>query len=83
MRTNTAPLIELQQLEKINNFAEALSSNSRNELIGHFGNWRIIYKPWEIADLGINKLKLSKHLSNETIEELEELMYKYGFIESR
>ncbi len=73
---------ELHPIEKLNAFAKALSSNSRNGLIIHFDNWKIIYKPWVVAELGVRELRHSKHLSLKSIEEIAELLYEFGYIKN-
>ena len=60
--------------------ANSLSNSSRNGLILHFNNWRIIYHPWVIALVGANELRLSKHLPPNSLQEIAELLYDYGYI---
>jgi hypothetical protein len=71
---------ELPLIEKQNAFAKALSSNSRNGLIIHFDNWKIIFQPWLIAGHGGQRLESSKHLPLNSLQEIAELLYEFGYI---
>ena len=61
-------------------FAEALSSKSRNELIIHFKNWKIIHQPELIARTRCSGLKCSRLLSQDSLHEIAEVLHEFGYI---
>jgi hypothetical protein len=63
-----------------NTFADALSSKCRNGLIIHFRDWRIIHQPSIIARTGCSGLRRTKYLSQESLQEIAELLHEFGYI---
>lgn len=61
-------------------FADALSSKSRNGLIIHFKDWKIIYQPKIIAGARCSCIKCATHLSQDSLHEIAELLHEFGYI---
>jgi hypothetical protein len=38
--------------------------------------------PWLIAELGVSELKRSKQLSQDSLQEIAQLLYEFGYIQN-